>query len=338
MIDGLEIFQKVAQDLSLDFGVIIARCSFWAAPELVAVARAEHKDAAKYPKFRRANAGEKRGETINGITLDDNSRANLAIKQAVFGGRAGCVNFHACHIWPKSCYNANYHTSLANLVLLPAPLAALSDHEPNIRAILQYRAYELYDWRPEGEPAPDRPVNYPSSHHWRLPLSPSISCVNTMTDRDHAVSNERNATSNSDLTELKERILARLFPNHSSEFLRDGRSLFLNRRANEGIFIRAANLNASGSYWFDIYDDRLARLPANGELAFGFGDKEEFFTIRQPMARSAFCSLQTRRSKQGRLYRQVYFEPKLGGGLAARDNRLGAVLMRHEFAGPAATG
>lgn len=75
-------------------------------------------------------------------------------------------NYHACHIWADSCYDEKYHTCIANLVLIPAPLAGLSDYHPEIAKILKYRAYELFNWY-FGESPPIKPIKYPSL--WKEP-------------------------------------------------------------------------------------------------------------------------------------------------------------------------
>jgi hypothetical protein len=119
---------------------------------------------ATYPNVRRAKVskGERRGQVVDGIRLDDNTYANRAIKVAI--GHPGILKgFEACHIWPKTCYNERYHTAVANLVLLPRALAGLTDHDSEIQRALQYRAYELYEWWPETEPQPVKPAFYPNN-------------------------------------------------------------------------------------------------------------------------------------------------------------------------------
>lgn len=111
--------------------------------------------------------GELRAQIKDGERLDDNSYANNALKRALGRPHGKLVGFEVCHIWPQSCYDARYHTVLANLVLLPRPLAGLTDHDPEIQAALQFRAFELYHWFPADVPAPQRPEYYPAN--WREP-------------------------------------------------------------------------------------------------------------------------------------------------------------------------
>lgn len=148
--------------------LVVADTGLWANPE--AHQRLLRSGcAAVFPNVRRARIGqgEGRGRVIDGIRLDDNSYANLAIKRVLGVNRGGAEGFEACHIWPRTCYDPRYHTAVANLVLLPRALAGLSDHDAEIQAALQYRAYELFAWQPEGFPEPVKPTFYPSA--WRAP-------------------------------------------------------------------------------------------------------------------------------------------------------------------------
>lgn len=108
------------------------------------------------------------------VKLDSNNKANQAIKRAILYDlkeKYGKLyqhtenirvfkDFEACHIWPKTCYNAQYHTSIANVVLLPRPLASLTDHCEAVRAILKYRAWELFRFKPADESEPEKPKYY----------------------------------------------------------------------------------------------------------------------------------------------------------------------------------
>ena len=127
-------------------------------------------------KYQRATPQQKRRENINGIILDDNTYANTAIKMAVLKGldRFGIYGtekqifkgFEACHIWPRTCYDARYHTSVGNIVLLPREIAGLTDHCQTIEELLKYEAWRRFDFKPEEAVVPPRPSNY-SNIVWR---------------------------------------------------------------------------------------------------------------------------------------------------------------------------
>ncbi|MCG3127272.1 MAG: hypothetical protein CHACPFDD_02130 [Phycisphaerae bacterium] len=84
------------------------------------------------------------------------------------------VHFYTCHIWPGSCYDSRCHTVVANLVLIPSPLAALSDHDPESVAALKFRAFAPYRWHPPGHKAPVRPAYYPVCWRKPEPFTPEI--------------------------------------------------------------------------------------------------------------------------------------------------------------------
>lgn len=161
-IEGSIVLQEVVDQLNIDLPKLVSGCAYWC-PVNAAPTKAVH------PNIRRARSGEARGTvTSEGIRLDDNTFANKALKAKVshLGEFKG---FAVCHIWPKTCYDERYHTMPANLILLPQELAGLTDHNRAIEHCLQYRAWELYSWYPEGQTQPVKPINYPDN--WREPVS-----------------------------------------------------------------------------------------------------------------------------------------------------------------------
>jgi hypothetical protein len=126
-------------------------------------------------KYQRAKKGLKRGSItkdpiLGDITLDDNTKANYAIKKAVLEGlkKYGIHNadigifkgFEACHIWADTCYNPRYHTSVANLVLIPREIAGLTDHCDAVKELLKYESFNRFGFKPDEEDPPNEPKNY----------------------------------------------------------------------------------------------------------------------------------------------------------------------------------
>jgi hypothetical protein len=135
-------------------------------------------------KYRRATNVKSRRQTINGIILDDNTMANQAIKKAVLKGleKYGIhktdikifKGFEACHIWEKTCYDERYHTSVANLVLIPREIAGLTDHCDAVKELLKYESFNRFGFKPDEEDPPNEPKNY-DDLTWRstpTPLNP----------------------------------------------------------------------------------------------------------------------------------------------------------------------
>ena len=102
----------------------------------------------------------------NGLYCDDNTRANHAIKRAVlqsmewgkYADIAYFRGFEACHIYDL-VQDPRFYTSVMNLVLVPRALAALTDHNSYVQAVLKRRVYELFKFTAAG-PIPAVPKNY----------------------------------------------------------------------------------------------------------------------------------------------------------------------------------
>ena len=84
-------------------------------------------------------------------------RGNLVLKiyeKQLFKG------FETCHIWPETCYDARYHTSVGNVVLLPREVAGLTDHCQAVEDLLKYEAWKRFRFKPDEEAVPSKPKNY----------------------------------------------------------------------------------------------------------------------------------------------------------------------------------
>lgn len=195
-----EMLLEAANRHQIHLSILVAETGLWANPEVHSRIVRDTGGAAMVPKCRRARTaqGEKRGQVIDGIRLDDNTYANVALKRALGLHRLQLEGFEVCHIWPRTCYDQRFHTAVANMVLLPRSLAALSDHDAEIQASLQYRAYEVYGWYPEGAAVPVKPAFYPTN--WREP-EPRPSGV---TRRSRVIRVEPDETDISDLMSPEE--------------------------------------------------------------------------------------------------------------------------------------
>lgn len=167
---ALSALREATRRLNYSLPTLIAETGIWAHPaEHAARVTTESPTGAVNPTVRRARvgSGEAAGAIVEGIRLDRNNYAGAAIRAAMGIPREELEGYEACHIWPGSCYDARYHTVIANLVLIPSPLAGLTDHDPDVISALKYRAFELYAWHPVDAPPPSRPEGYPSN--WREP-------------------------------------------------------------------------------------------------------------------------------------------------------------------------
>ena len=160
-LNGNDLFARGAAELKVDFAALVAKSAIWAPVT-------EHEacgKAAKHPDIRRKKPNEERGLSEAGERLDDNSYPNAQMKAAIkkaYNMSLAANTFETCHVWPETCYDTRYHTCFANLVMLPRSIAALSDHDERVQAVLQYRAFELFGWYPEEAGEPRKPENYPT--------------------------------------------------------------------------------------------------------------------------------------------------------------------------------
>ena len=168
-IIAADLLTESARRRDIHLSLLVADTGLWVSPDYYQRLLADTGSGALFPSVRRARVGqgEARGQFVDGVRLDDNNYANVAIKRALGLSGGAAVGFEACHIWPLTCYDERYHTLVANIVLLPRALAGLSDHDLEIQRALQYRAFELYGWWPEAQEQPVEPEFYPSE--WRSP-------------------------------------------------------------------------------------------------------------------------------------------------------------------------
>lgn len=155
---GAEKLNEVIDELKIDLVQLVAKTAIWAPRE----AHEKAGRGANNPHVRRGRPNE---EPVEGIRFDSNNYPNSQMK-AMARRYYGIMpeGYEVCHVCDKTCYDERYHTCFANLVLLPRGVAALSDHNELIKQVLQYRAYELYDWYPEDLfPKPEKPSVYPEN-------------------------------------------------------------------------------------------------------------------------------------------------------------------------------
>ncbi len=140
-----------------------------------------HKESDTYSwfdnKYRRISSEDKKnGKKIRdedkGVILDNNTMANLAIKNAIKKSlpiKGKFSDYMACHIWDKTCYIARYHTSVFNLVLVPTAIAGLTDYNQAVKEMLQYESARRFGVYPK-EVCPDpptKPTFYDKITIWR---------------------------------------------------------------------------------------------------------------------------------------------------------------------------
>ena len=93
------------------------------------------------------------------VMLDDNTTPTWAFLSAAGRGNGRDVQYN--HVW-SDAKNPDLYTALWNLCVSPAFLAKTTDgqNHPEVRAMLRYRAFQLYGYLPTGESPPDIPDGF----------------------------------------------------------------------------------------------------------------------------------------------------------------------------------
>lgn len=110
-------------------------------------------------------------DTHNGkrVLLDDNKSATDAFLWANGLSRRG-PDTQFNHVYATSLDSEAY-TALPNICMTPAFIAKLTDTSEDVRNLLRYRSYQLYEWTPAGHEPPERPEDY-EALEWAAPLPP----------------------------------------------------------------------------------------------------------------------------------------------------------------------
>jgi len=189
------------KELGIDLGKLVAKTAIFVNPETVEALKKDNLTRYKInepiwrPNCKRKTTGLKGFDNETNLYLDDNTMANQSIKTALGFKANEFYNYEVCHIWPKSCYDIRYHTCITNIVLIPRAIASLTDFNLEIEKLLQYRAFDLYNWVPKkyGEKnsehdtqvSPKEPIQ-PASYDvkdWKHPFPCNETIINSINRR-----------------------------------------------------------------------------------------------------------------------------------------------------------
>lgn len=101
-------------------------------------------------------------------TLDADSKilfdSNRTPRWALFWSHGIGATHHPkgwtiAHTW-TCAQDPEAYTNLRNLVLMPECFGSLSDKSGPLSAYLEYHAYSVYGWKPEGFAVPDKPIGF----------------------------------------------------------------------------------------------------------------------------------------------------------------------------------
>lgn len=161
------IVKKEKERMRKHLSLYIARESLWATKEEYDACRGKGFYA-EFPYTKLVRYEGRDVEEVNGNRQNPNT---TPIKQMVQSLRRRGINmgknYYVYHIWGgKYRYDSRYYTCYANLVMIPKGLFSLCKDHEEYNVMLKYRAFELFGFKPEGEPDPVRPDNYPHESEW----------------------------------------------------------------------------------------------------------------------------------------------------------------------------
>jgi hypothetical protein len=153
-----------------DYGSVaqaVASLTLFAHPETVAQTRGSNI----FRMVRRKQQGEvgtfaEVPGCEGSVMRDDNRSPAVALEWA--HGLSKRQDVQVNHVWQRS-QDVSAYTALSNLCLTPAFLSKLTDTDVAIRALLRYRAYELFRYWPDHASRPARPDGY-DTVTWAEPL------------------------------------------------------------------------------------------------------------------------------------------------------------------------
>jgi len=176
--DGAPTFHEFGYDGHAALSSLIASSPYRSLEQAIAsLALFSHPGTVKQtnclPVLRVIRRAAMRGqiEMCGGISigLDDN-KAPTDVFMWCNGFRKRPRDVHFNHIYAASD-DAEAYTCLANLCVTPSFLSKLTDTDLGVRAILQFRAFELFGWYPRGHLEPREPNGY-KDLIWALTISP----------------------------------------------------------------------------------------------------------------------------------------------------------------------
>ncbi|MBM9593438.1 hypothetical protein [Roseitranquillus sediminis] len=115
-----------------------------------------------FPVIRGAKSDRFSVQEIDGrrLMVDDNTSPRWALLWS-HGYRMThpAKGWTIAHVWTRA-RDPDSYTHLANILMMPEPLASLSDKQGPLGPYLRFHAFDAYGWSPAGEDAPGRPDGY----------------------------------------------------------------------------------------------------------------------------------------------------------------------------------
>jgi hypothetical protein len=153
-LDAMRSVMSVREVMSL-----IERTARWVDPETFKLLPMWYPELARGRPLYKANWTERMTNTRDGVTSDKsegNGNAMKALTLALGLRNAERPNWTCCHIWGRDdpsyrdknlvVQDRRFFSCVANMVMLPTPLKAFTDHLAEVKTMLRLCARNLYNW------------------------------------------------------------------------------------------------------------------------------------------------------------------------------------------------
>ncbi|MFM7468853.1 MAG: hypothetical protein ACKO37_05090 [Vampirovibrionales bacterium] len=171
--DGLLVLEHCLKNEYVSIAHVIAEFTAFTHPDTVkGVFECRNVFQTIRAKDNKGNKSDKSRETYsdcNTWMYDDNSSPRDAFLYANGLKRKLHEDVQFNHLYQLSDSIDDY-TNLANIVMTPAFIAKLTDTHSETKELLQYRAYELYGYDPEGKIHAKKPPKDYDNLPWAEPL------------------------------------------------------------------------------------------------------------------------------------------------------------------------
>jgi hypothetical protein len=190
--DGLTELAGACAEERINLLALIGRTARWVHPEVFRVLPLWYPERwRRQPVANSTFSKILRNKNSRTGRIEDKAEANIYAERALVGSLGLKMgekpyNWSVCHIWGIDdpgftktntiVQDARFYSCVGNMVLLPTPLKGLTDSDPDAKACLRVRAFELYGWVCPIDDAPElgdkikagwRPDRYPT--FWREP-------------------------------------------------------------------------------------------------------------------------------------------------------------------------
>lgn len=185
--DGLAELAAACAEEHINLLALIGRTARWVHPDVFQELPLWYPERWRRQATANSTFSQILRNTNSRGATEDKTEANIYAERALvaaLGLKIGQkpYNWSVCHIWglddpgftkPNTIVqDARFYSCVGNMVLLPTPLKGLTDSDPDAKACLRVRAFELYRWVCPIDDSPE--LGHRISSGWKPDKYPTI--------------------------------------------------------------------------------------------------------------------------------------------------------------------